>query len=174
MRQPIWLARLCAAVVTALLLGSAAACSEDATAPARLTIETAAGAAHFEVELADTDETRQRGLMFRETLAADAGMLFDFEETRIIYMWMRNTPLPLDMIFITAYGRIAHIAENTVPFSDTIISSRYPVASVFEVNAGTAAGLGIAVGDTVRHPLFGNAAPHPSPEQALELAPEQE
>lgn len=119
-----------------------------------LIIETATGNVTFAVELADTDEKLQRGLMFREHLPADTGMLFDFDQSRIITMWMRNTPLPLDMIFITAQGRISHIAENTVPFSEAIISSRYPAASVFEVNAGTVQRLGIRVGDTVRHPIF--------------------
>ena len=128
--------------------------TSDGDAASRLVIETRAGPQTFTVELADTDETRRTGLMFRTDLAADAGMLFDFGESRIVTMWMRNTPLPLDMIFITDAGRIAHIAENTVPGSEALISSRYPVASVLEVNAGVVAARGIAVGDRVVHPIF--------------------
>lgn len=126
----------------------------DGDATTRLVIETRGGPQVFAVEIADTDETRRTGLMFRTDLAADAGMLFDFGESRIVTMWMRNTPLPLDMIFITDAGRIAHIAENTVPGSEALISSRYPVASVLEVNAGIVAARGIAVGDQVTHPIF--------------------
>ena len=132
-----------------------AACNGGAADPARnLVIETDSGSHTFTVELADTDEARQRGLMFREDLPPDTGMLFDFSPPRRVSMWMRNTPLPLDMIFITPAGRIAHIAEKTVPFSEAIITSPGPVAAVFEVHAGTAGRLGIKPGDRVRHPFF--------------------
>lgn len=144
-------------VAIASFLGLSA-CAEEAGPPnagtSTLTLETTSGSHVFAVELADTDETRQRGLMFREDLAADAGMLFDFETPRIINMWMRNTSLPLDMIFISASGRVAHIAENTVPFSEAIVSSRYEVLSVLEVNAGTARRVGLKTGDQVIHPIF--------------------
>lgn len=135
-----------------------AACAEpspsQATANESLTIETSTGVHGFLVELADTEERRRTGLMFREELALDAGMLFDFETPRVITMWMRNTPLPLDMIFIGPNGRIISVAENTVPYSEAIVSSRYPASAVFEVNAGTAKRIGIKVGDAVSHPLF--------------------
>ncbi|MEO0963361.1 MAG: DUF192 domain-containing protein [Pseudomonadota bacterium] len=141
-----------------------AACAEpnppSETATDSLTIETSTGVHGFTVELADTEERRRTGLMFREDLAPDAGMLFDFESPRVITMWMRNTPLPLDMIFIDPMGRIVSVAENTVPYSEAIVSSRYPASAVFEVNAGTAKRIGIRVGDRVSHPLF-DATPSP-------------
>lgn len=140
-----------------LLATILSACSEaapPAAATSELTIETSTGQHVFQVELADTDEARRRGLMFRTELAPDAGMLFDFESPRVLTMWMRNTPLPLDMIFISDTGRVVHVAENTVPYSEAIISSRFPALSVFEVNAGTAQRIGLRTGDLVRHPLF--------------------
>jgi len=154
---------LAAAMLVAIAsLFGLSACAEEAGSPSAdvstLTLETSSGSHVFAVELADTDETRQRGLMFRDHLAADAGMLFDFETPRIINMWMRNTPLPLDMIFISTAGRVAHIAENTVPFSEAIISSRYEVLSVLEVNAGTARRIGLRTGDQVAHPIFNRAS----------------
>lgn len=139
-----------------------AACAEPGPSPETATetlfIETSTGVHGFTVELADTEERRRTGLMFREDLALDAGMLFDFESPRVITMWMRNTPLPLDMIFIDPNGRIVSVAENTVPFSEAIVSSRYPASAVFEVNAGTARRISIKVGDRVSHSLFEGAA----------------
>ncbi len=148
------------ALLAAILVASfsLAACAEPAADADTLIIETRNGPAVFTVELADTPELREKGLMYREELAADAGMLFDFGETRMVTMWMRNTPLPLDMLFINGEGRILHIAEQTVPYSEAIVSSRFPVSAVFEVNGGTARDLGIEVGDVVRHPLFGNVS----------------
>lgn len=108
----------------------------------------------FEVELADTDATRSRGLMFRREMAEDAGMLFDFETERLVTMWMRNTYIPLDMVFIRADGTVARIARDTEPFSEETISSGEPVLAVLEVNAGTAERIGLAAGDAVRHPIF--------------------
>ena len=117
-----------------------------------LAIETRGGAVHrFTVELALTPEQRQRGLMFRERMAPDHGMLFDFETPQPIVMWMRNTPLPLDMLFIDADGRIAGVAADTTPFSEAMIPSPRPVRFVLEVNAGTARQLGIAAGDRAVH-----------------------
>ncbi len=147
--------------VLAMMLATLAACAEPEgpRTTERLVIETASGDQIFNIEFAETEDERRRGLMFREDLAEDSGMLFDFEDSRVITMWMRNTPLPLDMIFIIRTGRIAHIAENTVPFSEAIISSRYPVSAVLEVNAGTARRLGITTGDLVRHSVFEDAPP---------------
>ncbi len=108
----------------------------------------------FMVELADTPEARSRGLMYRRSMADDYGMLFDFERVEIVTMWMRNTYIPLDMLFIRADGTIARIAENTEPLSERTISSREPVLSVLEVKGGTTARLGIGPGDRVEHPLF--------------------
>ena len=111
----------------------------------------------FHVEVADTDERRALGLMYRTSLAADAGMLFDFKQDEDVAMWMRNTRIPLDMLFIDRTGKIVNIAERAVPFSEATISSAAPVRAVLEVNGGTVARLGIKPGDQVIHPMFGNA-----------------
>jgi len=106
----------------------------------------------FTVELAITDRQQQQGLMFRRTLAPDAGMLFDYVTPTRITMWMKNTLIPLDMIFIGADGKIVDIAERAVPQSETIIPSKVPARAVLELNGGTAQRLGIKVGDTVVTP----------------------
>jgi len=108
----------------------------------------------FAVEMAETDEQRSRGLMFRRSLPAGQGMLFDFKRDQMISMWMRNTYISLDMIFIRSDGAIARIAENTEPMSERIISSGGPVRAVLEVVAGTSRRLGLAPGDRVAHPMF--------------------
>jgi uncharacterized membrane protein (UPF0127 family) len=122
------------------------------TAP--LAIESASGTHEFEVELAVTPEQRRHGLMFREHLESDQGMLFDFGSTGPVTMWMRNTFIPLDMLFIAADGRIARIAADTEPLSDAVIRSGGAVRAVLELPAGTSADLGIAVGDRIVHPMF--------------------
>nr|CAD6603541.1 hypothetical protein RKHAN_01407 [Rhizobium sp. Khangiran2] len=115
-----------------------------------LLIQTKSGKVHnFTVELALTTEQRSQGLMHRESMPKDHGMLFDFGETRPVSMWMRNTPLPLDMLFIQRDGTISHIHRKAVPFSEAIIDSRGPVHFVLELNGGRAAALGIEVGDRV-------------------------
>ncbi|WP_206202511.1 DUF192 domain-containing protein [Thioalkalivibrio sp. XN279] len=108
----------------------------------------------FAVRLADTPETRARGLMYVTALEPDHGMLFDFGETRMVGMWMKNTPLSLDMLFITADGVIAKIAPETTPFSTGIVSSGRPVRAVLEIRGGRAAELGIMPGDRVLHRVF--------------------
>jgi uncharacterized protein len=119
-----------------------------------LEIATKKGVHVFSVELAVTDEERQKGLMFRKSLPESYGMLFDFKRDQDVSMWMHNTYVSLDMIFIKADGRILRIAENTPTESDKIISSGGPVRAVLEVVAGTAKKLGIAPGDTVGSPIF--------------------
>lgn len=119
-----------------------------------LEIVTKNGVHTFSVELANTDESRARGLMFRRELPAGYGMLFDFGREQEIAMWMENTYIPLDMLFIRADGRILRIAENTEPLSRRTIPSGGPVLAVLEVIGGTARKLGIAPGDRVAHPLF--------------------
>jgi uncharacterized membrane protein (UPF0127 family) len=106
------------------------------------------------VEVARTDPERERGLMFRRFLPKDRGMLFAFETERPLMMWMKNTYLPLDMIFIARSGKVVGVAENTTPLSEHTISSGVPAFAVLEVNAGTAARIGLRIGDTVRHPVF--------------------
>lgn len=120
------------------------------------TVEIAAktGVHFFAVELAVTDEERAKGLMFRKELPEGRGMLFDFKREQDVSMWMRNTYVSLDMIFIRGDGRILRIAENTEPLSERIISSGGPVRAVLEVVAGTARKLGLAPGDRVGHPIF--------------------
>ena len=108
----------------------------------------------FSIELAANDADRQKGLMFRKELPEGRGMLFDFKQDQDVSMWMRNTYIPLDMLFITADGRIRRIAENTTPMSERTIPSGGPVRGVLEVIGGTAKKLGIAAGDRVAHPIF--------------------
>jgi uncharacterized membrane protein (UPF0127 family) len=109
----------------------------------------------FGVEMALTPEEQARGLMFRRELPEKQGMLFDFKREQPTSFWMKNTYIPLDMIFIRADGRILNIAENTVPLSEALVSSTGPVRAVLEVIAGTTKKLGIAAGDRVVHPIFG-------------------
>jgi uncharacterized membrane protein (UPF0127 family) len=119
-----------------------------------LEISSKTGVHVFAVEMAATDAERTRGLMHRKSLPAGRGMLFDFKRDQMIAMWMRNTYIPLDMIFIRRDGTIARIAQNTEPLSERIISSGAPVRAVLEVIAGTARRLGLAPGDRVAHPMF--------------------
>lgn len=122
-----------------------------------LVIETAAGPRNFDIELALTPEQQQRGLMFRKDMGAYEGMLFDFGETRPITMWMANTLIPLDMLFIAADGVVKHVHANAVPHSTATIPSNGPAKAVLEINGGAARLLGIKPGDVVRHAMFGNA-----------------
>lgn len=121
-----------------------------------LEIVTKNGVQVFSVEMATTDEEKQTGLMYRKELADGKGMLFDFNPEQEVSMWMKNTYVSLDMIFIRADGRILRIAENTEPLSTRIISSRGPARAVLEVVAGTAQKYGIRPGDRVGHALFGS------------------
>ena len=122
----------------------------------KLTIMTRSGQSHeFNVEMAVTPEQQTVGLMFRPTVPADGGMLFDWGTPRDSAMWMRNTVSPLDMVFINADGTIRRVAENTVPYSLATIDSRGPVRGTLELAAGTARRLGIHAGDTVKHRIFG-------------------
>ncbi len=144
-----------------LLLASLGGCKKDvgdekaALAKTELTVTTADGTAHrFTVEVAATEQQQQQGLMYRPPLAPDAGMLFapyppDGGPPRAANFWMRNTPSPLDILFIRPDRTIATIAENTVPFSEAPVPSGEPVSAVLELGGGRAAELGIAAGDKV-------------------------
>jgi len=121
----------------------------------RLVIAAKGGRHIFDVEMALTDRQQSQGLMYRRSMKPDAGMLFDYVRPQRITMWMRNTYLPLDMIFIGADGRIINIAERTVPQSDAIIASKGRARAVLEVNGGTVSRLGIKPGDKVLHKFFG-------------------
>ena len=123
-----------------------------------LTIRAANGPHPFTVEVARTPEEQATGLMYRTSLAADRGMIFPFDPPQDASFWMKNTLIPLDMIFIAADGRIVNIAERTVPLSTAPIYSSDLAVAVLEVNGGTAARLGIRPGDRVRFPMFGNAS----------------
>ena len=118
-----------------------------------LAIVTGAGRHQFNVELAMTPGQRSQGLMYRREMASDAGMLFDFgARPDRASMWMKNTYIPLDMLFIKPDGKIESIAERTVPHSLEALSSRGPVRYVLELNGGTTARLGIEPGDSVEIP----------------------
>ncbi|MFZ1814226.1 MAG: DUF192 domain-containing protein [Rhizobiaceae bacterium] len=117
----------------------------------KLAIVTGQGRFEFDAEIADEPREHATGLMFREKMAPNAGMLFDFGAVRSVTMWMRNTPLPLDMVFIRPDGTVAGISERTTPFSIDIIESPEPVSHVLELNAGIARMIGLKVGDQVEH-----------------------
>jgi uncharacterized membrane protein (UPF0127 family) len=117
----------------------------------RLTIANAQGDYVFNVEVVDTPESRAQGLMFRTSLAPDAGMLFDFKESRQVSFWMQNTMIPLDMLFIRHDGTIANIHVNAKPLDPTSIPSDGPVEFVLEIAGGRSVELGIKAGDTVLH-----------------------
>ena len=119
-----------------------------------LEIVTKSGVHVFSVEMATTEQEKETGLMYRKELRRRKGMLFDFSPEQEVSMWMKNTYIPLDMIFIRADGRILRIAESTEPMSTRIIPSRGRAKGVLEVIAGTAQKYGIAPGDRVAHPLF--------------------
>ena len=120
-----------------------------------LTIETASDGKHkFTVELARSEAQIRRGLMYRQDLAPDRGMLFIYPHVQRVAMWMKNTFVPLDMLFIDAKGRIVKIAERTIPQSLQAIPGGQPVLAVLELRGGTSDRIGIAVGDMVRHPTF--------------------
>jgi uncharacterized membrane protein (UPF0127 family) len=144
--------RLVMAAALAVVGGVPHVCAADSTEIVEIASRT--GVHTFIVEMAVTDEQRARGLMFRTSLPAGRGMLFDFHREQDIAMWMKNTYISLDMIFIRGDGRIARIAERTEPLSERVISSGGPVRAVLEVAGGTARRLGIAPGDLVAHPIF--------------------
>lgn len=165
-----------AGAFAALLILSGACAHADPTAPDAVVIyggpdlvviDTAEGPVELTVEVAASDEARQRGLMHREALDPDAGMLFDFQREQIVSIWMENTLIPLDILYIRRDGRIVKIIAHAQPMSRRQLLSDFPVLSVLEINAGRSAELGIAPGDIVRHALFGNAVsdePAPEPE----------
>lgn len=149
-----WLASL-VLPLAACTGGAAPAAPVEARASlATVTVRGATGAHVFRVDVADTPAEQQRGLMFRTGIPPDGGMLFapypaEGGGPREASFWMRNTPSPLDIIYIRADGTIASIAENTVPYSEALIPSGEPVAAVLEINGGRAAELGIVEGDRV-------------------------
>ncbi len=122
--------------------------------PSQLRIITAQEKISVSIEIAATEQARFQGLQGRRYLAPDAGMLFDFVKPQNISMWMKNTYIPLDMLFISADGRILHIAENTEPFSLKTIAPPVPARAVLELKAGSAARWGVQTGHRIEHPIF--------------------
>jgi uncharacterized membrane protein (UPF0127 family) len=143
----------------AMLLPRYALADETLPAPRQETIliETDQTSHILAVEIADTPALRERGLMFRHRLAKDRGMLFLYGRVQPVAMWMKNTYIPLDMVFVRADGSIAEVVEGTVPHSLDTIQSREPVLAVLEVAAGGARRLGLRPGAVIRHSFFGNA-----------------
>lgn len=138
-----------AALIASSLFSSPAADAETLFKRANLKIETEKGAVTLDVEIADTEPKRSQGLMFRRDLGPNRGMLFLFDEDQVITMWMKNTYIPLDMVFIDAGWHITNIARNTEPLSTEIISSEGPASRVLEIAGGQAAKLGLKTGDAV-------------------------
>lgn len=142
-----------AGLLTLVLAVAGDAAKSVADELAILVIETAAGEdISFRVELAQTADERSLGLMHRDRLDSDSGMLFLYPTERVVTMWMHQTRIPLDMLFIRGDGTIERIHERAVPYSEAIISSGEPVIAVLELNGGTASRYGIAPGDTVIMP----------------------
>jgi len=133
-----------------------AACRTATSAP-NAVVQTAKGPVRVSLEVVSDDASRARGLMYRNHLDDGHGMLFVFDDESDRSFWMKNTLIPLDMVFIAADGTIKHIHANAVPQTTDPIPSGYPVRAVLEINGGSAALLGIKPGDKVKHAIFGNA-----------------
>jgi len=147
------------AVLTCLALTAPAAGQDKPLSTTTLVIETTHGPHTFRVEIAADAASQERGLMYRKQMAPDVGMVFDFHRPQMEAFWMKNTVLPLDMIFIRQNGTISSIAPDAVPFSTTTIPSVEPVRAVLELNGGRAAALGIEPDQVVHNAMFGNALP---------------
>jgi uncharacterized protein len=152
----MYLLRLAVPLVAFLFVGACSAEQPAATGlpTSELVVTTDAAEHTFTVEIVDTAAERSRGLMYRRELAADAGMLFDFKAELPASFWMKNTYIPLDMLFIRADGVIESIAERTTPLSERSVESKGPVRYVLEINGGRSDELGIAAGDTVSGPAL--------------------
>jgi uncharacterized membrane protein (UPF0127 family) len=144
-----------AAALVAILAVAAplGACSDEG----KLVLHTDTGDYTFNVEVVDTPDSRAQGLMFRQELADDAGMLFDFKEEREVSFWMRNTFIPLDMIFVDAQGVVKNIHVNARPQDPTSIPSAGPVQFVLEIPGGRSEEIGLEPGDTMDHDLVRKA-----------------
>ncbi len=146
--------RLWAALAIIVLIGGMLAAPVRADGPEMLQIVTASGTHDFHVEIAKDDASRAQGLMNRRFMPPDRGMLFEVEREEPVSFWMKNTYIPLDMIFISRAGVVTNIVEKAEPLSERVIPSGGPCLAVLELNGGAAASIGLKVGDTVRHPFF--------------------
>lgn len=149
--------RIFAAAVLLLAAGTAAAAANPVCDPSTAILMTAGGAHAVRIEIADDPDEQSRGLMFRPGLAQDAGMLFVYDPPQQASFWMRNTMIPLDMVFIDDTGRVESIAERRDTFSDRISQSQGPVRAVLEINAGRSRELGLEPGARVVHGAFAQA-----------------
>jgi uncharacterized membrane protein (UPF0127 family) len=146
--------RFWAAFAIIVVMWGMLAAASRAEGPETLQIVTSSGTHEFHVEIAKDDATRARGLMNRPFLPADRGMLFEFDREAPVSFWMKNTYIPLDMIFISRAGVVTNIVEKAEPLSERVIPSGPPCMAVLELNGGAAASIGLKVGDKVRHPFF--------------------
>jgi len=140
------------ALVILLALGLSGRANVESLEP--LEIATATGTHAFQVEIAKDEASRALGLMNRRYMPPDRGMLFEFDRDAPQTFWMKNTYIPLDMIFISRAGVVTHIVANAEPLSERVIPSGPPCAAVLELNGGTAAAIGLKAGDRIRHPFF--------------------
>ena len=141
-------------LIVALLLAALPAWALETFSTSELTIQTAGGPQKFTIELALSPAQMEQGLMFRRSLAPDAGMLFDFRAPTTVTMWMKNTVIPLDMLFLNPQGRIIDIHQRAVPYSTDVIAAKAPARYVIELNGGTVERLGIKAGDQVTSPYI--------------------
>jgi uncharacterized membrane protein (UPF0127 family) len=146
--------RLWTALTFAIFLAATACVATQAGELDSLDILTSTGRHAFQVEIANNDASREHGLMDRRYMAADHGMLFEFDREEPVAFWMKNTYIPLDMIFIAPSGGVTRIAANAEPLSERVIPSGPPCIAVLELNGGAAASIGLKVGDKVHHPFF--------------------
>jgi uncharacterized membrane protein (UPF0127 family) len=141
-------------LVFALLLAALPARALETFGTSELTVQASSGPQKFTIELALSPAQMEQGLMFRRSMPPNAGMLFDFKAPTNVTMWMKNTVIPLDMLFLDPKGRIIDIHERAVPYSTDMIAAKAPSRYVIELNGGTAARFGIKPGDQVTSPYL--------------------
>jgi uncharacterized protein len=145
--------RLCLIGLAAILVHAAPAMAEEGTSEP-LSIVTSTGSHDFLVEVMRSPPELEKGLMFRKSMPDDHGMLFDFQTEQSVMMWMKNTYISLDMLFMDKTGKVVGIVANAKPMSEQILSAAVPTFAVLELNGGAAAKIGLKVGDMVHHPIF--------------------
>ncbi len=155
MKEYICNAKLCLVVSLCMIAMCFHAYANDtlqASELSQLSIQTQSGVSHkFEVEVAKTADQQRHGLMFRNTMPKNQGMLFIYDEPKILSMWMKNTYIPLDMLFVDKNGKVINIIKETTPLSLEVLSSSRPAVAVLEINAGVSEELSIQAGDAVLH-----------------------